>query len=83
MPAIPVLHSCTQEDRIRFKAAKWLVPSPHDVADAIIWAGHDLHMAADHLWIDDSTMTARLDRRFMHPAERVLIHRKVSAELHA
>lgn len=70
------------EDRIRWKAAKWLVPNPHVVADALIGAGGELFAAADHLWLDLPTLKARLDHRFMHPAERAIIQRKVSAELH-
>lgn len=72
----------SEEDRVRFAAAKWLVPDPHRVADALIWAGHDKVLAADHLWITVPTLVARLDRRYMHPAERALIDRKVGEELH-
>lgn len=75
--------SGTEEARVRFAAAKWLVPDPHDVADALIGAGLEYTAAADHLWIDEVTLLARLDRRFMHPAERALIDEKVRAELHA
>lgn len=70
----------SEEDRVRFAAAKWLVPDPHVVADAMVWAGRDVVLAADHLWIDASTMTARLDERFMHPAERKIIQTKIDEE---
>lgn len=73
----------TEEDRVRFAAAKWLLPDPHKVADAIVWSGNDVELAADHLWVDVPTMRARLDSRYMHPAERKLIQTKVSEEHHA
>jgi hypothetical protein len=72
--------SGTQEDRVRFRAAQWLCPNPRHVAEALIGAGGDVHDAADHLWLDVPTMQARLDWRFMHPAERALIDRLVDNE---
>lgn len=73
----------TEENRVRFAAAKWLVPDPHKVADAIVWSGNDVVLAADHLWVDVPTMLARLDKRYMHPAERKLIETKINEEHHA
>lgn len=73
--------SGTMEARIRWRAARWLCPDPHHVADAMVWAGGDVALAADHLWLDEPTMRARLDLRFMHPAERALIQRKILEEL--
>lgn len=67
----------TEEARICHRAAKWLVPDPHKVADALIWADGNIAMAADHLWLPERGMRARLDLRFMHPAERALIQRLV------
>jgi hypothetical protein len=72
----------TEESRIRYRAAQWLVQDPHKVAEALIGAHLNIAAAADHLWLDVPTMTARLDERFMHPAERALIHRLVDQELH-
>lgn len=74
--------SGTDEARVRARAAKWLCPDPRDVAEALIGSGGELHDAADHLWLDGPTMRARLDPRFLHPAERALIHRLVGDELH-
>lgn len=71
-----------EEDRVRFAAAKWLVPSPHVVADAMVWAGGDLAAAADHLQLDVPTLQYRLTKRFMHPAEWSIIDRKMRDELH-
>jgi hypothetical protein len=70
--------SGSEEDRVRFAAAKWLCPDPRKVAEAIVEYEHDLPQVADSLWLDVPTLRARLDRRFMHPAERVLIDRIVS-----
>lgn len=72
----------TEEARVRWRAAQWLCPNPRKVAEALIGAHGDVPAAADHLWLDVPTMTARLDLRFMHPAERVLIQRLVLAELY-
>ncbi len=70
------------EDRVHWRTAKWLVPNPHDVASAMIEAGGNVPAAADLLWLPERGMRARLDLRFMHPAERVLIQRKILDELH-
>lgn len=74
--------SGTEEARVRFRAAQWLCPNPRHVAEALIGAGGNIHDAADHLWLDEPTMRARLDERFMHPAERALIHQLVGDEHH-
>lgn len=71
-----------EEARIEWKTAKWLCRDPHVVADALVWSGGDLHLAADHLWLDIARMQARLDVRFMHPAERAIIQKKCAEELH-
>lgn len=72
----------TEEARVRWRAAQWLCPNPRHVAEALIGAHGNIADAADHLWLDEPTMTARLDLRFMHPAERMLIQRLVVEELH-
>lgn len=74
--------SGTEEARVRWRAAQWLCPNPRHVADALVGSQGDLDAAADHLWLDLPTMRARLDLRFMHPAERALIQRIVIEELH-
>jgi hypothetical protein len=71
-----------EEDRVRHAAAKWLVPNPRDVASAIVWAGGDYDLAADHLWLDRPSFDARVNRRYMHMAEGPLIDKLVAAELH-
>lgn len=72
----------TEEARVRFRAAQWLCPNPKHVADALIASGGGVHDAADALWLDEPTFRARLDQRFMHPAERQLIHAALLEVLH-
>ncbi len=56
-------------------------PGSRAVADALVWAQGDLWQAADTLWLDHCTMQARLDPRHLHPAEKAIIARRVSAEM--
>lgn len=72
----------TDEARVRWRAAQWLCPNPRHVAEALIGSAGDLEEAGEHLWLDGPTMRARLDLRFMHPAERALIQRLVLGEQH-
>lgn len=65
-------HGCQDsrtEAAVTAAAARWLLPDPRAVADALVWADGDLALAADHLWVDEPTLQARLDRRHLHPAE--------------
>lgn len=61
------------ESRVRNAAARYLLPSPHVVADALVWSRGCLHQAADELWVDEPTLRARLDPVHLHPAERAII----------
>lgn len=69
--------SGTEESRICFRAAQWLVPDPRQVAKSLVWAEGDIALAADDLWLPERGMRARLDHRFMHPAEYRLIQKLV------
>lgn len=69
------------EARIRWRAARRLTPSSSHLADALIMFDRDLELVADHLWIDMPTMEARVDPRFMLPAERFYLHRRLVEEL--
>lgn len=69
------------ERSVRHAAARYLVPDPHDLADALIWARGDLAEAADQLWVDQPTLTARLDAVHLHPAERALIVARFAVDL--
>lgn len=54
-------------------AARRLIPNVHRLADALVCAGHDLHVAAEELWVDVRTLRARLDPAHLHPAERAIL----------
>lgn len=66
------------ESTVVAAAARYLLPSPHVVADALVWARGDLEAAADELWVDEPTLRARLDARHLHPAERAIIVKRIS-----
>lgn len=76
-------HTCGQppdvERSVDHHSARWLLPNPHVVADALVWAGGDLHEAADVLWVTGKTLQARLDARHLHPAERRIIKERLEA----
>lgn len=61
------------EQRVAHAAARYLLPDPHQVADALVWAGGCVDEAADELWVDPPTLEARLDPRHLHPAEKAII----------
>lgn len=67
----------TEEYRINYKAAKWLCPEPEPIADALVWSEGDFALAADHLWLPERGLRARLDRRFMYPPEFGLIQKLI------
>lgn len=56
------------ESIVDHAAARFLLPDPRVVADAMVWA-HDMDEAADFLWVTPRVLYARLDRRRLHPAE--------------
>lgn len=75
-------HGCQNaatEADVAAAAARYLLPDPHHVADALVWARGDLEVAADELWVDEPTLRARLDARHLHPAERAIIVRRINA----
>lgn len=76
----PVLehHREREERRAEAHAARRLLPSPHSIADALVWAGGDVAAAADELWVDEATLRARLDPRHLHPAERAIIVERIN-----
>lgn len=57
----------------------YLLPDPHDVGDALVWARGDLEAVADELWVDEPTLRARIDARHLRPAERGIIVARVNA----
>jgi len=61
------------EAAIEREAARFLLPDPRLVADALVWSHGGLDEAADVLWVTPDVLTARLDPRHLHPAERAII----------
>ena len=66
------------EASVRAAAARWLLPDPHVVADALVWARGDLEAAADELWVTERVLRHRLDARHLHPAERAIIVARIN-----
>ena len=64
------------ERAVRHYAARYLLPDIHLVADALVWAGSHSREAADHLWVTERTLVARLDRKHLHPAEVAIIRER-------
>lgn len=69
----------TVETSVRAAAARYLLPDPHVVADALVWARGDLEAAADELWVTGRVLRHRLDVRHLHPAERAIIVARINA----
>lgn len=75
-------HGCQDaaaEAVVAAAAARYLLPDPHVVADALVWAHGDVEAAADELWVDEPTLRARLDARYLRPGERAIIVARISA----
>lgn len=66
------------ERQIRNRAARFLLPDPHVIAEALVWASGDVAEAADVLWVTSGTLRHRLDERHLHPAERAVIVARLS-----
>ena len=65
------------EDHVRAHAARRLLPDITDVADGLVWAQGVLDVAAEELWVDTATVRARIDVRWLHPAERAYLRRRI------
>ncbi|CAN7193416.1 hypothetical protein [Knoellia sp. LjRoot47] len=61
------------ERRVQAAAARYLLPDPHVVADALAWSRCHVGEAADVLWVTPRVLTHRLDPAHLHPAERTII----------
>jgi hypothetical protein len=58
-----------EEHLVDRNAARLLLPDIHAIGDALAWAGwHDVHAAADELWVDEFMLRARLN--YLHPSEK-------------
>lgn len=64
---------------VRHHAARFLLPDPRVVADALVWSAGRAAEAAEVLWVTQSTLEARLDEAHLHPAERALIAARVGS----
>lgn len=69
------------EAAVAHAAARFLLPDPRVVADAMVWA-HDMGEAADVLWVTERVLYERLDRRHLHPAEVVIMRERFAAIEH-
>lgn len=59
---------------VRREAPRRLIPDFHRLADEMAWA-HNLHEAADHLWVTTEVLRDRL--ACLHPAERAHLHERL------
>lgn len=66
------------EEVVRAAAARYLLPSPHLVAEALVWSRGDIDVAADELFVTPRVLRHRLDARHLHPAERAIIVERIN-----
>lgn len=62
-----------EETLVEREAARRMIDI-RDLGEALAWA-HDLHEAADELWVDVELLRARLDG--LHPSERAYLRRRL------
>lgn len=67
------------EALVSAEAARRLIPI-RALAEAALIFEDDISGIADHLWVDEDTLHARLDRRFMHPSEAGYLARRLAAK---
>ncbi|GGL27408.1 ImmA/IrrE family metallo-endopeptidase [Phycicoccus endophyticus] len=67
------------EDAVDRYAARYLLPDPRVIADALVWAGMRFDEAADVLWVTERLLRVRLDPSHLHPAELAIIRERVAA----
>ena len=71
------------EAAVEREAARFLLPDPRLLADALVWAHGRVDEAADVLWVTDDVLVTRLDAKLLHPAERAIIEcRWARADFH-
>jgi hypothetical protein len=71
----PAGHLAREERVVDHNAARKLLPDVRVIGEALAWA-HSLSEAAEELWVDETTLGARLDG--LHPAERHYLHRRLA-----
>lgn len=62
------------ERSVQREVARRLIPDVHVLAEEMAWA-HNLHEAADHLWVTTEVLEHRLSG--LHPAERALLAQRL------
>lgn len=75
---VPAGLAAREELRVRKETARLLLPDVKQVGDVLAWAERDLEEAADELWVDVPTLKVRL--RYLHPAERGWLQRRLKEE---
>lgn len=69
---VPATLAGREELRVEKETARLLLPDLDVVAAVLAWA-HDLHEAADELWVDEQALRVRLEH--LRPGERVWLAR--------
>lgn len=67
------------EAMVMAEAARRLIAIEALAAAALVYED-DMHGMADHLWVDLDTLKARVDRRFLHPADRGYLTRRLATK---
>ena len=67
------------ERAVQHGAACFLLPSPHLVGEALVWAALRLDEAADLLWVTERMLRARLDPRHLSHTDQAVIAARVAA----
>ena len=70
---VPEWHWAREEAIVEREAARRMIDI-RDLGEALAWS-HDLHEAADELWVDVELLRARLDS--LHPSERHYLKRRL------
>ncbi len=70
----PLWATALEEEAVNAAAARRLIEI-RALGEALAWA-HDLHEAAEELWVDVPTLEARL--RHLHPSERHYLRRRLA-----
>lgn len=67
------------EREVRHHAARFLLPDPVMIGDALAWAAGDIEEAADALWVTPDTLAARLDYGLLSCSELEVMRERVAA----
>ena len=68
-----------EERAVDRRVARLLIPSVHQLVEAMTWAGGHLESAADALWVDDYLLTVRL--RTLSDGERSFVNQRLTHTL--